>query len=191
MSDDLLAHVFNPDVKIAERASRQVAFLDKEALHSVIARVDAERRPHLKEYCEKLDGIEDQFKEDNFEVLLLSPLAGKISLSKLFLISRYFTRNELRQNEEINAEFLNGGNYFLYFSSGKINLKNKDLKISLTGGEFYRTKEMNINKDEFLKVSTEENVSLLALKEDDLKELIFDDEEEFLPLLDVFIVNHD
>ena len=192
VNNDLVAHVFNPDLKVAENASRQIAILDKNILASVFLRLDPVKRDHL-EACNKNIGIDvTQIRDDVFDILLNSPLGSSISRFQLFQLSRLFSMKELRINNEDDLKFLSNDSELFYFPQGTIKLGDKENQSSLIGGKhFYRLNDFRLKDKDHVKISIEDNISLLVLQEDKLKELIFDTGEEFFPVLENLMFSSD
>ena len=76
----------------------------------------------------------------------------------------------------------------MYTSEGSIQILGEGNQIPVADtGDFYRIKESDFGNLKNLRIIPEKDTSLLILKGEDLKELIFDHEDIFLPVLGLFL----
>ena len=186
--NNLIAHLFNPNLKVAEIATHQMFLLNKEVLYSVLSRIELQRRLELATIISNLEEKDNKYSKDNFEILKSSPLSKIISISELFQISRLFSRTVLEKGIEFKLPLSGVKDYFLYTSEGSIQILGEGNQIPVADtGDFYRIKESDFGNLKNLRIIPEKDTSLLILKGEDLKELIFDHEEIFLSVLGLFL----
>jgi len=185
LNDTLIAQMFNPDIAIAEMAAIQAYRLDKEVFTRTSRRIGRERSEYLKEVAEKSSGDKIYGFFHKFSVVTSDPTFEGNGKQTLFMFSRHLKMMNLYKDDKISfSEIVPDSNFILYVSEGRMDIKydgNKNLHLEK--GEFLTLKEsIDIYKDSIV---PGENSSVMILPEDQLQELIFDYENEFLPFVEL------
>ena len=188
VDNNLIAHLFNPDLLVAEITAQHMFLLNKELLFSIFPRLGEARRTEIELYISKLGEKANGSYLNIFEILKSTSLSELISSYSLFQISRLFKQFELINGEEFSLELIHSQDYFLHFPEGSLELVGEKGQFKLDSeSEFHRLRESDIGGFDNLKISSDGDMSLLIMNGEDLKELIFDNEDIFLKVLDLFL----
>lgn len=188
---NLIAHLFNPNFNVAEIASRQLYFLDKALLFSVLPRLDKQRRMILEDSISKIGESGKDSHLDAFEILKSSVLVELISKADLFKLSGLFKLINLKEGDDLKLAYPDATDLFFYSERERIHLEAKENQLDFDPGKFIILRRKSLNEKGNIIISAEKDASLLVMDGDDLRELIFDFEESFLVILSQLIQNQD
>jgi len=137
----LTAHLFNPDILLAENAMMVIKKIDEQILNGLLVRIPEEKRYYLKGLMRTLnnpDEINDRFPYrfnrtlylHSFEIFKeldavhVSQIVDKIQIIKAF------------SGTEIKTDRIKGRHQLMIVESGKIELKGPDKVLTLRQDEF-------------------------------------------------------
>ncbi|MCF8380521.1 MAG: hypothetical protein K9H49_13150 [Bacteroidales bacterium] len=187
--NNLIAHLFNANFVVAETACRQLYFLDRRLLLSVLPRLEKQKRIRLEESISVWGEGKISDYSDSFEILKSSSLSEIISNTNLFKISGLFQQIDLKKEIDAVIKTSKTKDFFLYFAAGNIKIKTKVKQNLIKAGEFNCIKIDDSEASNDISFSSDETNTLLVLKAEDLKELIFDYEEIFIDVPGILLGN--
>ena len=184
--DDLIAQLFNPDIRIAGLAGAQLASFDESVFRKVITRLDSERRNSLESYIRESRQNKDEFQTGIIIEMLRN--TGKFETLSLFNLYKFSCITHIRIFEKDKEYELNRntiGNVLFYFENGEFKLNDKETEFSCTclPDHFYSAPLLIPPECKNLKIIASQNGRLLTVDIESYKELVFDNEEIFLPVI--------
>jgi AAA family ATP:ADP antiporter len=183
--DDLVAQLFNPDDQIALLAAIQLSRFDNPKYNEVLSRL----KPDKKEMIESK--ITNQPHEKVFPAITIIQMLRKsgkfetLSLFDLYKLSCIIKEKDLLKDEEYELNRFSEGNVMIYSDTGEISLLNKETNFFYTcyPSKFYSIPAI-INTDmKNIKIKANQKCILLFVEIESYKELVFDNEETYLPVI--------
>lgn len=183
--EDIIAQLFNPDLRVSEISAAQLFSLNRDAFREVLERLPADRAVHLHQI------LDDEFKDREGighrllnKVLENTGLFDGFSVFSLFQLSSKFSSYPISPGNDLIFK-RNERRVILYIEDQSIDIFTEDgRKILSVDHGFFIDLESRIPEEvENIIFISHSELTLLVLKDEDLEELIFDHEEIYLPII--------
>lgn len=193
--NDLIAHLFNPDLRMAEVAAAQYMAFDETGFREASARLDAERRTQILNYVEKTRDAREEFLHiSRIDLLKESGKFEEFSLFDLYVFAEKFRLLELKREESKLFTEISEEGFFIYTASpGLLMIDESGSEKILEPGQFFYSGKLlsDYEKDNVKLSSSVHHLNIMILPAENLKTLIFDNEESYLPFLNILTENLD
>lgn len=185
VSETLVAQLFNPDDIVAETSVQQVIKRDPDIMADVLPRLPSERRRFIYDVLERK--TTKRFG-DSLETLhylkKCMQLPGQVNDFILFRLAMNFRIFNLRSGENLDLNEIFEDNSFLLAGTSQFSVVSGNMEIrSFIKDEIAMVKTRHDSPEKNLNIKTLKNLKLYALPVNVLREVIFDNEDEFFSLI--------
>jgi len=178
LSDDLLAHVFNPDELLSELAAIQVSRMDKSRFEEVLARLSPDDRNRLtKQVRDVKDGWEDLIW-DRIQVLLKNEYLADLPSSLLYSLAREMELIHLMTGQTFDLVGEDGLAKIGLVRTGELSLRVDDKELgNLSVNEFIGVLPLIVLERNKIRIFSTSEGSILVGSQDKMNEMMFDNQE--------------
>ncbi len=184
--DYLVAQVFNPVMSMAEESAGQLKELDPDRLNEVTNRLDPDKRQQLDKYFKTIKSGNPEGQFNKFVYLRDSQLLKGLTNLSLFKLSEEFRSFYLNEGDTLDLTKYFSQNILLYIVEGKCDIKDIEIGHAGNGTDALIKVKLEAEPDKSkLKILAKTRAILLTIEEKKIRELIFDDEHNFLSVLGI------
>lgn len=184
--DYLVAQIFNPVESMAEESAGQLKEMDPEKLKEVSKRLDPDKREQLDNYFNTIKSGNPEGQFNKFVYLRDSQLLKGLTNLSLFKLSEEFRSFYLNEGDTLDLTKYFSQNILLYIVEGKCDIKDIEIGHAGNGTDALIKVKLEAEPDKSkLKIMAKTRAILLTIEEKKIRELIFDDEHNFLSVLGI------
>ena len=190
--DELVAHMFNPDIRVARVAAASLCILDREVFESVLDRLGEKRKEIFERLGREMqENMQLSYLFNVVSLLEGSELQNSLSIFDLYEFSTAFDFYHLGAGDEMSLSEYSRRKSLLYYKEGKLDLmaENGELvkNIQPATFQFVNSELEKDQKNLVLKAGSE--VDIAIMKENRFRKMIFDDEKSYLPVIKHFMLH--